>query len=135
MIDQAIFNYINTFVLSAPIHYGSAEGESLPYYVMTKLYDPERPNTLCVDQGESGETLFEFQGFCGGHGAAATAGTTLYFVEQLKLIVKNIRGEIGIAPNRYRVWWNETRGVNLVGQQDEFTWTAQFESVLRWEKI
>jgi len=133
MIDKVLFEYIRSFPLAAPIHYGSAEGESLPYYVMAKIIDPERPEVLCFDQGESGQALFMFDGYAGGKGSAYTGATTLALVEQLKLVVANIRGVIGTV-EKYLIWSNETRGAVLVGQQDQFTWQAQFECVLHWEK-
>jgi hypothetical protein len=134
MIDKVLFEYIRSFVLAAPIHYGSAEGESLPHYVMAKIIDPERPEVLCFDQGESGQALFMFDGYAGGQGSAYTAATTEAFVEQLKVLVSSVRGEIGTI-EKYRIWSNETRGVTLVGQQDMFTWQAQFELVIHWERI
>jgi hypothetical protein len=141
MIDLVLFQYILnnlTFSSSTSFRFGSAEGQTPPYIVMFKVDDLERPETLCQDQGDSGRALFQFSGYGGGNsGTATNAGGVVQLLEALKVQVATILGEIGSAPDDYRIWSNQTGGVRLIGSgaQSLFTWGAFFESDIWWEKI
>ena len=138
-IDQAILEHIIAYSgTTYPVCYGSAEDESTPYYVIFKVADDERPDSLCEDQGDSGKAVFIVQGWGGGQiGAGFNSANAVIFTEALKNHCNRIRGVIGSAPNRFRVWYNETGGVVPIerGAQSLLTWGAEFTMVLWWNKI
>ncbi len=139
IIDQAVIEHIiaNSGITES-ISYGSAEDESTPYYVIAKISDSERPESLCQDQGESGRAVFICQGWTGGNaGSAMNSAMTVNFTEVLKNHCKTIRGVIGIAPNRFRIWYNETSGVVPIekGSQSLLTWGGEFTMLLYWERM
>ena len=132
MIDEVLYEHINTnLVLPATFKFGSADGEDPPYIVMFKVSDPERPNVLCQDQGESGDALFQFSCY-----TVSSAGYTIKTLDQLKIQVAQIWGEIGTTEN-YRIWNNETYGVTILGDGEAQTqiWGAVFELRIWWELL
>ena len=137
MIDQVLFEYIrDSLTYTGTIKYGSAEGITPPYIVMTKITDPERPVTLCYTQGESGEALFQFSAYMGGSAGDASNGPeTILYLDELKEQVKLIGGEITSSGMTYRVWGNITSGVTLLGTQVLETWGAMFETQIKWEYV
>jgi hypothetical protein len=141
MIDQAIYTYISgSLIPPAPVYFGSLPpGLTLSeYIIMYKISDEERPETLCVRQGDTGRAMFQFSGYAGASGEAANPIETVTLLEDLKgQIAAGIWGVIGTAPNDYRIWNNITTGVRLLGEglATEGVWGAFFESTLWWEKI
>lgn len=138
MIDEALYRHIKTTLGVSKLRYGSAEGEAYPYYVMTKLDDSERPEVLCDEQGDTGRALIIFDGYVGGQSNFGSATKAITYMETLKNIVKNIRGVIGTAPNQYRIWYNETRGVTLKDVpniQNLTIFGAEFNCLIFWQKI
>ncbi|MCP3680335.1 MAG: hypothetical protein GY782_08840, partial [Gammaproteobacteria bacterium] len=96
-IDQILYEHIKTnLVLVGSFEYGSGEGLTAPYVIMTKIADPERPEVLCEDQGDAGRAVFQFSGYLGGNNAAAAnAANTVIYLDELKEQVNLIKGEIG----------------------------------------
>jgi hypothetical protein len=138
MIDDVLYSHIKNNLGVSSLRYGSAEGSSYPFYVMTKIDDMERPETLCNDQGETGRALFIFDGYVGGQANAGSSANAVTFTETLKNIVKGIRGVIGTAPNDYRIWYNETRGVTLKDYSSPNQLTmfgAEFQCIIWWDKL
>ena len=141
MIDKAIYTHVNTDLTPpAPVFFGSLPlGSTLTkYIVMYKITDPERPETLCVQQGDTGRALFQFSGYAGAGGGAANPMETVDLLQDLKdQIAEYTIGTIGVTPDDYRIWNNITTGVRLLGEglSTEGVWGAFFESTLWWEKI
>lgn len=139
LIDKHFELHIqSTFTLALPLIYGSAEGQTEDYYVMVKVFDPERPFVLCKEQGESGKALFQFYIYRGGAESEATnAALTLAQLQLLKEQVKTVKGLIGTSPNQYRIHNNITSAVLSLGAGDNTlsTWGAVFESIIWWEFI
>jgi hypothetical protein len=134
-IDQAIYYYMVS--LGFNIRYGSAEGEEFPYYVFNKITDTERPNSLCQEQGDSGQAAFIFEGYVGGQAQAAGADDALTYVQTLHDIVNKLKGVIGTAPNQFRIWNNVTSGVTTVQRSSEtlLIWGAEFNTIIWWEIV
>ena len=138
MIDEALYRHIKTVLGVTNIYFGSAEGIQYPFHIMSKLTDMERPETLCDEQGDTGRAVFMFDSYVGGQKNAGSAATAVLFAETLKNQVNKIKGTIGTAGNRYRIWNNETHGVTLKDRESMQTLTifgAEFESILWWEKL
>lgn len=139
MIDIALYDYIyDNLTLTTDFKLGDAGGSVAPYIVMFKVNDPERPETVCEKQGDSGRALFQFSGYAGGtDGEGANAYETITILEALKVQVANIRGDLGTAPDDYNIWQNITGGVRLLndGGQTLQTWGAFFECNIWWKKL
>jgi hypothetical protein len=135
-IDQIIYEYIQAQGFN--IYYGSAENQVYPYYVLYKIDDEERPVTLCEAQGEAGKAIFIFEGYVGGTANAGSGPKAVQYAQLLHDVVKNIRGIIGIPPDDYRIWSNETRGVTLMNKDNTQTlmiFGAEFETIIDWQKL
>jgi hypothetical protein len=130
------FNFTG-FLEGVGFNYGSGEGMTEPYIIMFKVNDPERPITLCNEQGDSGEALFQFNGYSGGVYSASNAAHTEQILEEMKNQVKNLKGAISTSFGDYRIQRNQTEGVRLIseGQEEAQTWGAFFESILVWERF
>ena len=132
-VDRILYEYIrDNLVYAGDFRYGSAEGSSVPYIIMYKVTDPERPDTLCVEQGEQGQAMFQF--------SAYTEGGPGYMVEYLndfKEQVKAIIGEVGTGADVVEIWYNNTGGVRLLsdGASEETIWGAFFETEIYWRYV
>jgi hypothetical protein len=140
MIDTIFYDYIRlNLTYTESFVFGSAEGFDAPYIIMFKVTDPERPNTLCQKQGDSGEALFQFSAYYGGNTSDPNnAANTVVNLEAFKTQVATIKGIIGTSPNDYRIWSNVTTGVKLLRGGDGvnlLTYGAFFETTIRWEKL
>lgn len=114
---------------SVPLYFGTANAPARPF-IAVLIVPPadETPDRLCLEQGEGGAVTLQWS-------LAAESFPVAYnALEELKDIVQSIRGEIGAAPNLYRVESNRTEGVvNFDSQLG--TWSAVFESPLMWSAI
>lgn len=140
MIDTIIYDYIDTnFGLTYNWYYGSAEGGGAQYARMFKIFDEERPETLCDFQGDTGRATFQFDFYYGGNltTGGVNAHDTLVMGEAFKNQFKLVRGVIGSPPNDYRIENNITQGVRLLGEggQTQVTWGAFFEAEIWWTKL
>jgi len=138
MIDQILYEHIkNNLTITGGFEYGSGEGLTAPYIIMTKVTDPERQEVQCQKQGEAGRAIFQFSGYLGGsNGDAANASSTIVYLNDFKEQVKNIIGEIGTT-TKVRINNNITEGVLLLndGQAENLAWGAIFETTLWWEYV
>ena len=132
-LDQILTNYIKAnLTYTGTFVYGSAEGTTAPYIVLTKVSDLEQPEVLCDTQGDSGRALFQFSAYTEGG-----PGFMVEYLNDFKEQVKNIRGVIGSAPDEVRINNNITNGVSLIGDgaSTQGVWGAIFETELWWEYI
>jgi hypothetical protein len=139
MIDQTFQEAIEALYSTYEIFYGSAESQSqtdknnnVSYHVMVKIVDPERPFTLCDEQGDSGMALFQFATYSGGDPTV-----TMREAQVLHDIVKDVRGTIGVSPNDYLIDNNITQGVRLIGEGTNSlgVWGVIFTTEIQWHKI
>jgi hypothetical protein len=114
---------------AVPLYFGTANAPPRPF-IAVLIVPPadETPDRLCLEQGEGGAVTLQWSLAAESFPAAYNA------LEELKDIVQSIRGEIGTAPDTYRVESNRTEGVvnfdSALG-----TWSAVFESPLMWSAI
>jgi len=137
-IDQILYEHIkNNLVITGSFEYGSGESLTSPYIIMIKVADPERPETLCEEQGESGRAVFQFSGYAGGSNAdAANAASTLTYLDAFKEQVNKIKGEIGTT-DKVLINNNITTGVTVLndGQAENLAWGAIFETTIWWGRV
>lgn len=137
MIDQVLYEHIrDNLTYTGGFEYGSAEDINAPYIVMIKVADPERPEVLCQEQGQSGRAVFQFSGYLGGNNAdAATPANIVLYLEAFKDQVNKITGVIGTT-TQYRINNNSTEGVRLLsdGASSNLAWGAIFETTIWWEE-
>ena len=113
---------------TVPLYFGQASNPARPFAVML-LVTPavEQPTNLSSDQGEGGELRLQFSL------AADSALESYKALDTLKSVVQSIRGPIGVDPDDYIVWGNDTQGV--VNQDAQLGgWSAIFESIIWWDK-
>lgn len=129
--SKALYNHISQALDDAgstlALAYGTAEQLTPPYYVQLKVADPEQPEILCESQGAAGESTIQFSVV-----GESQAGGAEILLEDLKLIVSSIIGDIVYNGNTYSVWNNVTSGVTPLGGSTLNTWDAIFISVLSW---
>lgn len=138
MIDFAFKDFVKTLTLSGGIFYGNANNKSTPYTVFFKVEDPERPDLLCEDQGDSGKALFVFQHFRGGQGSLAEdQETALLNADSIKRQIAEKKGIISYGAQSYRIWHNKTTGVVPIGNgaNEGNFFGAQFTVLLYWNII
>ena len=136
MIDFALWEYVRTLTTDS-VYYGSANNAEAPYHVFYKMEDPERPETLCQEQGGQGRALFMFESFAGGQNSFSSPDHSLKFADDLKRQIAQKKGIISFDGVDYRIWHNRTtaavpidRGANEVG-----FYGGQFSVLLFWEII
>jgi len=130
MIQEAFYDKVTNAAaaLPTPILYGIQKGTAAPFYVMQKISDAERPESVCESQGQSGRALFQFTVASRG-----TAGSTEALLEDLKDVVADIIGDFVYNGTTYNIWNNVTTGVVSLGGASLDTWDAEFETTIWWE--
>ena len=137
MIDFAFWEYLKTQTIYE-VKYGSANNVATPYFVVYKLDDSERPETLCQEQGDSGRALFIVEGFTGGQSMNSTPDYALQLVETFRNNVNSFtKMDLTFNGVDYRIWYNRTTASIPIdrGSNEVAFYGAQFSVLLYWEII
>jgi len=127
---QAFIRHVESeYTGGVPIYFGPANAPPRPFIaVLIVPPNDETPQLLVEDRGDGGDLTLQWSLAAGSFAAAYSA------LEELKDIVQSIRDVIGTAPDAYRVDVNRTEGVvnfdSALG-----TWSAIFESPLKWSRV
>jgi hypothetical protein len=140
MIDATLYNHIiDNFTYTGEFKFGSAEGAKPPYIIQLKVADLERPETLCESQGDSGRALFQFSAYGGSNDTdpVMKAYDLVGYLEGFKNQMQSLKGNIGVNPDDYKIWENQTGSVRPLGEgvNSLGTWGAFFQSFIWWEKL
>lgn len=100
------------------------------YFVMSAVSEQGQATFMCEDQGTAGELRVQFT-FSGGLGAGKAEDA----LNELRIFVIAIIGNIIYSENTYQIWQNLTSGVRPLGGPSMNTWDAIFESTFRWSKL
>jgi hypothetical protein len=132
--SEVFYNQLVSTYTSYPVYYGSAEGANPKsyYHVLRKVADNERPVTLCQEQGEAGNMLLQISTY-----GSQSPGDVETKADACKDAARAISGVIGTGLNKYRIWQNNTTGVNIIsdGSNEYYVWGCIFEVTLWWEKV
>ena len=128
MIDQVLFEHIESTLTQFTFRYGSAENTEYPFVVVRKISDLERSTTLCKNQGECGKALFQFSCYTGSNSAES-----LIYANSVKKEIAKILGVLGTT----NINANETKGAVILnnGDNTNLIWSAIFETTLSWESV
>ena len=126
---EVYIRQIESLWSGATLYFPQPSGPANPF-IVALIVPPnnETPLVLCEDQGEGGAIEIQFS-------CAADSGIeAMSELEDLKTIVRGIRGVIGTAPNSYRISENRCTGVQSF-DASLGTWSAIFEDSVQWDKV
>jgi hypothetical protein len=133
MLDNILQEYIeNNITFTGELYNEEAPtGATLPYFVMRKISDPERPFLLCEEQGAAGDARFQFDYF-----DEQTQSYVKMVHQEFKEQIKNISGVIGTT-EQYRIWNNQISAVLALPELDVSAPVrgATFDIKIKWEAI
>ena len=128
MIDQEFFDYLETNLTDYVFKYGSAENTDYPFVVVRKISDMEIADSLCKDQGDSGDALFQFSCYTG-----LSSAESLIYADKVKVEVAKILAKL----TTIQIYSNRTTGATIMsdGLNTNLIWSAMFETTIRWGLI
>lgn len=130
-VREILFRYIHANApLTYPIQYGIATQS--PAYVMQTVTPGEVKESVCDEQGESGEYLFQFTFSAGQSDDGWSQFGVENQIETLKNYIKTLVGQISFSGNSVRLWNARVSGVRPLGDPDGLYYGAIIEYQVSW---